>query len=145
MTSNYSEQISQAMARLREQQEHMAESTAALQSATASATSKDRLVTAKVGPQGQVLSLAFHNTGYRDMAPAELSAVLVDVLNRARADMGEQISTAMKSFAGLGDALRVSMTGGTELDELLAPLHAMRPANTESPVRITSKQEEYDG
>jgi DNA-binding protein YbaB len=144
MTINYSEQIAQAMARLQEQQERMAETTAQLRDATASATSKDRLVTAKVGPQGQVVALTFHNTGYRDMAPAELSAVLLDVLNRARADLGEQISTAMKSFTGLGDALRVSMTGGTELDALLAPLHAMRPG-AESPVRITSRQEEYDG
>jgi DNA-binding protein YbaB len=144
LATDYSEHIAQTMARLREQQERMAETTARLQRADASATSKDRMVTAKVGPQGQVLSLTFHHSGYRGMAPAELSAVLVDVLNRARAEMGEQIAEAMRSFTGLGDLLRTSMSGGTELDEILAPLHAMRPS-TDAPVRITTTTEEYDG
>lgn len=122
----------------------MAQSTSELESATASATSKDRLVTAKVGAQGQVVSLTFHTSGYRTMTPAELSAVLVDVLNRARADLGARITEAMKEFEGLGDVLRASMTAGTALDEVLAPLQAMRPV-AHQPVRITAKQEEYDG
>jgi DNA-binding protein YbaB len=142
---SYPEQIEQAVQRLREHQERMAEVTARLRTATASATSKDRMVTATVGPQGQVVSLSFHNSDYRSMASAELSAVLVEVLNRARADIGERVIESMKAFTGLGDALRVSMTGGTDLDTLLAPLHAMRPAVPEQPVRIAARQEEYDG
>jgi DNA-binding protein YbaB len=145
MTTNYSEQITQSLERLREHQERMAAATAELQASTASATSKDRLVTAKVGPQGQVVSITFHTDGYRAMAPAELSAALVEVLNRARADMGERVIEAMRPFTGLGESLRASMAGGTELDTLLAPLHAMRPPRTDQPVKITAKQEEYDG
>src|SRR4051794_8018756 len=100
------------MENLREQEAKVEEVRNELQAVTAAVTSKDRMVTAKVGPQGQVVSLTCHNTGYRSMAPAELSAVLVDVLNTARADMGEKITESMNSFKGLGDVLRQSMTGG---------------------------------
>lgn len=143
MPTDYTEQIAEALAQVREQQEQMAKAAAELRAATASATSKDRLVTAKVGPQGQVLSLTFHTTAYRAMAPAELAAILVDTLNRARADIGERVTQSMKSFAGLGEALRSSLVGGSELDEVLAPLQAMRPVK-EQPVRIVVKQEEFD-
>jgi DNA-binding protein YbaB len=144
--SPFAEQIEQAMTTLREQQAKLAEATAELQASTASVTSKDRMVTAVVGGQGQVVSLTFNTTAYRSMAPAELSKVLTDVLNEARADMGAKVLESMRSFDGLGEMLRGSMTGGTELDELLAPLQAMRPdyAAAEAKRRGT-RQEEFRG
>ena len=145
MTSPFADQIAQAMESLREQQAKMEEVRNELQAATASVTSKDRMVTAKVGPQGQVVALTFHTTAYRSMAPAQLSAVLVDVLNTARADMGEKITESMKSFRGVGDLLRHSMTGGTTLDEVLAPLRAMRPAVDDGDEKTATKQEEFNG
>jgi DNA-binding protein YbaB len=146
MSTSFTEQIEQAMTRLRAQQERVAEVTAELNASTASVTSKDRMVTVKVGPQGQLVSLTFHTTDYRTMAPAQLSAVLTDVLNQARADMGERVAATMRSFEGVGDALRVSMTGGTELDTLLAPLYAMRPKTADDKARTgRTKQEEFNG
>jgi DNA-binding protein YbaB len=144
--SPFAEQIEQTMAALREQQAKIAETTKELQASTVSVTSKDRMITAVVGAQGQVVSLAFHTTGYRSMAPAELSKALTDVLNEARADMGEKVTESMRSFQGLGEMLRNSMTGGTELDELLAPLQAMRPsAKRDEARRGNKRQEEFRG
>ncbi|GJF32999.1 hypothetical protein KNE206_56990 [Kitasatospora sp. NE20-6] len=134
------------MAAMAEQRTKMEEARRELEKATASATSKDRLITAKVGPQGQVVSLTFHNTGYREMAPVQLGALLTDVLNEARASMGEKVIASMKSFQGLGDILRDSMTGGTDLDELLAPLRAMKPDfDAEEAKKDSAKQEEFNG
>ncbi|MFF7634569.1 YbaB/EbfC family nucleoid-associated protein [Kitasatospora sp. NPDC008050] len=144
--SPFTEQIEQTMANLREQQAKIAEATKELQTSTASITSKDRMVTAVVGAQGQVVSLTFHTTAYRSMAPAELSKVLTDVLNEARADMGAKVTESMRSFQGLGEMLRNSMTGGTELDELLAPLQAMRPSVARGQAeRQHGRQEEFRG
>ncbi|MEU3570045.1 YbaB/EbfC family nucleoid-associated protein [Kitasatospora sp. NPDC036755] len=149
MTFSYAEQIEQAMAALAEQQDRMAAAAQELQAATASATSKDRMVTATVGAQGQVVSLVFHTTAYRTMAPAQLGTVLADVLNTARADLGEQVAAAMGQFDGLGETLRASMTDGTELDELFAPLKAMRPGYAEAEAaeerRKRDRQEEFRG
>ncbi|WP_051969509.1 YbaB/EbfC family nucleoid-associated protein [Kitasatospora azatica] len=143
--SPFADQIEQAMATLREQQARMAETTRELQASTASVTSKDRMVTAVVGAQGEVVSLTFHTTAYRSMAPAQLAGILTEVLNEARADLGAKVLEAMRSFEGLGEALRTSMTGGTELDELLAPLQAMRPSHAAAEARRTARQEEFRG
>lgn len=146
MTTPFAEQIEQAMAALQEQQTRMAEVTRELAAATASVTSKDRMVTAKVGAQGQVLSLTFHTTAYRSMAPTQLAAVLTDVLNEARADIGDRVAESMSSFRGIGESLRTSMTGGTELEELLAPLRSMRPGfDEEEARRRRDRQEEFRG
>ncbi|MBD0671491.1 YbaB/EbfC family nucleoid-associated protein [Streptomyces sp. CBMA156] len=149
MSFSYAEQIEQAMAALAEQQVKMAEAAKELQAATASATTKDRMVTATVGAQGQVVSLVFHTTAYRSMAPAQLGTVLADVLNTARADLGERMTERMGAFSGLGETLRASMTGGTELDELFAPLRDMRPGFAEDAAaeerRRRDRQEEFRG
>ncbi|MDH6707802.1 DNA-binding protein YbaB [Kitasatospora sp. MAA19] len=155
MTFSFEEQLAQAMAAMEEQQAKMAEMARELQVATASATTKDRMVTAKVGAQGEVLALTFHTTAYQEMAPAELAAVLKDVLNEAKARMGERISQSMRSFDGVGETLRLAVTGereedpllsalgGLDLDALLAPLTAMRPGADRA--RTSHKQDEFNG
>ncbi|MEU1506831.1 YbaB/EbfC family nucleoid-associated protein [Kitasatospora sp. NPDC005748] len=157
MSHSFEDQLNQAMASLEEQKERLAESTRKMQAMTASATSKDRMVTAKVGPQGELLALSFHTTAYQSMAPAQLSTVLKDVLNEAKARMGDQITAEMRSFEGVGETLRMDFTGergdeeeglfgiggGLDLDVLLAPLTAMRPgADRTAKAR---SQEEFNG
>ncbi|MFE6054950.1 YbaB/EbfC family nucleoid-associated protein [Kitasatospora sp. NPDC056446] len=155
MSYSFEDQLNQAMASLAEQQEKLAESTRRMQAMTAAATSKDRMVTAKVGPQGELLALSFHTTAYQSMAPAELSTVLKDVLNEAKARMGDQITAEMRGFEGVGDALRMGFTGerededpfgadgGLDLEALLAPLTAMRPGADRT--GKSHKQEEFNG
>ncbi|WP_371521982.1 YbaB/EbfC family nucleoid-associated protein [Kitasatospora sp. NBC_01300] len=155
MTFSFEEQLAQAMESLAEQQAKMAEATEQLRAMTASATSKDRTVTAKVGSQGEVLALTFHSTAYRSMAPAQLSALLVDVLNEAKARMGEQVIASMRAFEGVGETLRMNFTGerededlfaagGLDLESLLAPLTAMRPG-ADPAAKQAHKQEEFNG
>ncbi|MFE2413408.1 YbaB/EbfC family nucleoid-associated protein [Kitasatospora sp. NPDC059408] len=141
--SPFAQQIEEAMETLRVQQARIEEATRKLQAETVSVTSKDRMITAVLGAQGEVVSLTFHTTAYRSMAPAQLSAALTDVLNRARADMGAKVTESLGTFEGLGEMLRTSMTGGTELDELLAPLQAMRPGPGAGARR--ERQEEFRG
>ncbi|MBV6699317.1 YbaB/EbfC family nucleoid-associated protein [Kitasatospora aureofaciens] len=156
MSYSFEEQLNQAMASLAEQQERLAESTRKMRAMTASATSKDRMVTAKVGSQGELLALTFHTTAYQSMAPAQLGTVLKDVLNEAKARMGDQITAEMRTFEGVGESLRMNFTGergdeelfgaggGLDLDALLAPLTAMRPGADQAP-KSSRKQEEFNG
>ncbi|MFG3053090.1 YbaB/EbfC family nucleoid-associated protein [Kitasatospora sp. NPDC048239] len=154
MEFSFEEHLAKAMASLEEQQARMAAMTGELQRSSASVTTKDRLVTAQVGPQGQVIALTFHTTAYQEMAPAHLAAVLKDVLNEAQARMGEKVAAAMRSFDGVGESLRLAFTGeredellggsgGLDLDALLAPLTAMRPGADGT--KRSDKQEEFNG
>ncbi|MED7955017.1 MULTISPECIES: YbaB/EbfC family nucleoid-associated protein [unclassified Streptomyces] len=146
MSNPFADQIAQTMEAMRDQLAKAEETQAELEKLTASVTSKDRLVTVKVGPQGQVLALTFHTTGYRDKAPAELGALLTDLLNEARAKVGEQVAARIREFEGIGDTLRLSMTGGSDLDDLLEPLWAMRPGYADDvEKKKTRKQEEFGG
>ncbi|MFC8448890.1 YbaB/EbfC family nucleoid-associated protein [Kitasatospora sp. NPDC057223] len=145
MSFSFAEQLESVMAEMMEQQARMLAAQQELQAATASAMSKDRMVTAKVGPQGEVVSLTFHTSDYRTMAPAQLATVLTDVLNEARARMGEQVMKSMSAFEGVGDLLRESLTGPTDLDEVLAPLIAMRPQRGEGLKPARTKQEDFNG
>jgi DNA-binding protein YbaB len=144
MSSPLADQVEQAMVRLKDHRARMEEVRAELRQATASVMSKDRMVTAKVGPQGEVVSLTFHTTAYRTMAPAQLADVLTEVLNEARARVGEQVTETMRSVSGIGEVLKLSMTGGTELDELLAPLRSLRPGG-EKPDEKAKRQDEFNG
>ncbi|MFJ8622597.1 YbaB/EbfC family nucleoid-associated protein [Kitasatospora sp. NPDC093550] len=149
MDLSFAEQIEQAMAALEEQQARMARTAKELEAATASVTSKDRMVTAVVGAQGQVVSLTFHTNAYRTMAPSELGKVLTDLLNTARADLGDRVAGAMAEFKGLGETLAASMTGGSELEDLFTPLRQMRPGFADKAAaeerRKRDRQEEFRG
>ncbi|MFJ6776509.1 hypothetical protein ACIQOV_37070, partial [Kitasatospora sp. NPDC091257] len=77
------------------------------------------------------------------------SKALIDVLNTARADMGDRVAETMSGFSGLGETLAASMTGGTELDDLFAPLRQMRPGFADAAAaeerRKRDRQEEFRG
>ncbi|MFH8579371.1 YbaB/EbfC family nucleoid-associated protein [Streptomyces zaomyceticus] len=123
--------LKDAMSALHDQRDRMLAAKRELDAATASVTSKDRMVSVTVGPQGQVVSMTFHTKAYQSMAPAELAAALIAVLNEARAKMGSHVIEHIKGFQDFGGHLR-SVTGlaGTpdDMDELLKPLRAMAPS-----------------
>lgn len=79
-------------------------------------------MTVVVGAQGEVREFRFHDGSYRDLPPAELSALLVELVNAARREMAATVAREMGPLAGFGDALRESMTGGTELERMFAPV-----------------------
>ncbi|RKT16551.1 DNA-binding protein YbaB [Streptomyces sp. 1114.5] len=146
MSNPFADQIAQAMAEMQTELARAEELQKEMFELTASVTSKDRLVTVKVGSQGQVVSMTFHTDGYREMAPAELAKVLTDTLNEARAKVGEDVAERIGRFDGLGETLRLNMTGGTELDEILAPLWAMKPDyQPEDQKKKADRQEEFRG
>ena len=60
-----------------------------------SVRSRDRSLTVGLGAGGALTELTFHTTAYRDMAPAELSRLLLDTVTAARAEYAEQVADAM--------------------------------------------------
>ena len=70
---------------------------------SATMTSAQGLVTVTVGAGGEVRSLLFNSHGYRKMPAAELSHVILDTINRARASIMAQLIGELpdSTFAGL--------------------------------------------
>ncbi|GAA2025187.1 hypothetical protein GCM10009839_23990 [Catenulispora yoronensis] len=57
--------------------------------------SRDRALTVGLGPGGVLTELTFHTTAYREMAPAELSRLVLDTVAAARAEYAAQVAKAM--------------------------------------------------
>lgn len=79
-------------ARLRRIEQEAAKTRAALNTVHGTASSRDRMLTVEVGPAGDVELLDFRGTGYRTMAPAELSALVVGTVQAAWADARAQVA-----------------------------------------------------
>jgi DNA-binding protein YbaB len=124
MSSTFEAHVQQAMNRLAEHRERLLATSRELAAATSSVTSKDRMVTVTIGAKGEIGSLVFNTRAYRNMAPAELSSVLIDVLNRARGQMADKVASAYGSVTGLGPSVGDVLRGGTELDDVIGSLRA---------------------
>jgi|HubBroStandDraft_3_1064219.scaffolds.fasta_scaffold243029_2 DNA-binding protein YbaB len=74
-----------AMEELRLGQERLKSVRQKLEGQTTKVTSKDGMISITLDAAGEVTSIAFNTQKWRRMAPAELGAVLVEALRRARA------------------------------------------------------------
>ncbi len=149
------EQLQSAMAELAEHTERIQEVQKELGRARASATSKDRMVTATVSAHGEITDLKFHTEDYRSMPPAQLGAVLMATVNAARTKMSSQVGGKVRPLMQQQDSLADGMFGGSSVEDLLAPLRAMRPQGLADTVlgdggrpktaRKYEDEEEFDG
>ncbi|MFC7742970.1 YbaB/EbfC family nucleoid-associated protein [Nocardiopsis composta] len=119
--------MARELERLRETQRSLAEASANLESATAEAVSRDRTVSAKVNAKGEITELKFHTSKYRTMAPAELSAAVLDVIGRARAEMEQQVADAFGSLAPGTPESRAEVIRGGDPSAFLADLGLDEP------------------
>ena len=125
MTSPLQEQLNVAMAEVHEYQGKLLAARQEAMDATVSVRSKDRLITVTVAGQGDVKEIKFHSTGYAGMPAAQLSAVLVETIAKAREELSAKVRGAFAPLSGAGTSIRESMLGGSELGELMGPLRDM--------------------
>jgi DNA-binding protein YbaB len=138
VSGHLSDQIAEAMTNLRQHQQNLRTAQEQLQKRKTSATARDRSVTVVVGSQGELREITFHTDSYRQMAPKELSDLLVKLTTQAREEMAGIVAETFAPLSGMGAALRSSLAGGSELDDVLA---RMREAIDTRPAR--HDEEEY--
>ncbi|MGW9350123.1 YbaB/EbfC family nucleoid-associated protein [Nocardiopsis flavescens] len=117
------------MERLQQTIRAYSERSASLASESAEAVSKDRLVTARIDSAGELVGLKFNTQGYRDMAPAELSTAIMDVVRRARAVMAERVTAAYQPFAPNGVDVAAAIKGDLDPAALFAELDLPMPSD----------------
>jgi DNA-binding protein YbaB len=105
-------QMERSLEQLRQSQERLAEASANLESVTAEAASKDRMLSVTVNARGEIAERRFHTEKYRMMAPAELAAAIIEVVERARRDVAQQVSTAMGTLVPGDSAAREQAVAG---------------------------------
>jgi DNA-binding protein YbaB len=98
MSTPFQQQMETALADLRAKRTRIQAASEQLAKTTGTATSKDRSVEAVVDNQGKLTSLKLKGTGYRKLAPAELSARIVETVRAAQDAAARQAS---ESLAGL--------------------------------------------
>ena len=122
MSSPIREQMEAELRRLDTTLRELVEAGGDLESATEEATARNRLVTAKVDATGDLAELVFHTDGYQNMAAAELSATVVEVIARAQRRMAERAVQAYDFASPEGVDASAVLRGEMDVDEALRAL-----------------------
>lgn len=91
--------------RLREMREELRE-------VTATARSKDGMVTVVVGPRGQVRDIRLDDRVYERLSAAKLSRKILELIDTAGRDVADRTRELAKPFAAEGTSLAEIVGGG---------------------------------
>jgi DNA-binding protein YbaB len=100
--SEYDDAVEKLMAEYQQQLEKLGEHQRKMSELTGTAASQRKQVSVTVGPQGELLELKFLTDAYREMAPAELSKIIIDTFSAARNALVAQQRELMAANAPAG-------------------------------------------
>jgi DNA-binding protein YbaB len=118
MSAQPHESFQDAVNELRRSQERLRSLREQMQSKATKVTSKDGMVTVTLDGKSEVTSITFNTAKFRRMAPAELSAVLVETISRARIEGRSRVIDAYKSMFPKGMDIDGIMTGKFDADKI---------------------------
>jgi DNA-binding protein YbaB len=128
MSAQPHESFEEAVNELRRSQERLQSLRGELQSKATKVTSKDGMVTVTLDGKSEVTSISFNSAKFRRMAPAELGAVLVETISRARGEGRSRVIDAYKSMFPKGMDIDAIMNGKFNANKIFDD--AMRQAET---------------
>ncbi|GAA3438160.1 YbaB/EbfC family nucleoid-associated protein [Kutzneria kofuensis] len=112
--SEYDDAVEKLMAEYQQQLEKLGEHQRKMSELTGTGVSQRKQVSVTVGAQGQLMELKFLTDSYRDMAPAELSNLIIDTFAAARNELIKQQRELMAANAPAG--LNVDALFGPDAD-----------------------------
>lgn len=111
-----------ALARLSEIRAQADEANQALAAGSHTQVSKRKLLSVTVGLAGELQSLTFNGEAYRSLAPAELSALIVETVAAARQSAHDKASGLLADVFPEAGADFDAMTGARNLDDFMTGL-----------------------
>ncbi|MBB4687600.1 YbaB/EbfC family nucleoid-associated protein [Amycolatopsis jiangsuensis] len=120
MSSQYEKMLEDAMGAYQRQREHFDETRNEVDTATSSATSARREVTATVGRTGELTELSFPTGAYKRMAPAELASVIVQTVAAAREKSVAAAAELMAPMLPPGISAEDLMSGKVDVNALFS-------------------------
>lgn len=119
MFSSLHNEMNEALTSLRADQERIAAALGKLNDVTASATTKDRTVKATVDGQGRLVELAIQGQKWREMAPKELCAKIVEVVTEAQLQASAASVGLMAGLVPAGVDLEQLRVDGPDLEAMI--------------------------
>jgi DNA-binding protein YbaB len=117
MRMDYDETMQGALAELRQKQARLREMRERASETQTKVRSADGMVTVVVDGRGELTSITFNTAKWRRMAPAELSALLVQTITKARADSRNEMLRNYHEFMPKG-LLPRSADGQLNFDQM---------------------------
>jgi DNA-binding protein YbaB len=117
MSAQPHESFEEAVNELRRSQERMRKLRDQMQSKATKVTSKDGMITVTLDGKSELTAIAFNTAKFRRMAPAELSAVLIETINRARSEGRARTVDAFRSMFPSGMDIDAIMAGKFSVDK----------------------------
>ncbi|WP_049570411.1 YbaB/EbfC family nucleoid-associated protein [Nonomuraea sp. SBT364] len=90
--------LEQLVQEVNQQTEQLARMQEKMRDLSATARSKDGMVTVTVGPRGEVRTIEFDPRVYRKLSPSELSALIVEQIGRATSQVSGEMKELMHPF-----------------------------------------------
>lgn len=119
MYSSFHDDIGELLANLREQRGKLVDSMQEMRAVTASATTKDRMMRATVDSRGRLTELVLRGNRWRELAPTEFAARLVEVVSQAQENAVDGVVELAAEVTPEGMDFRALMAGELNVDELL--------------------------
>ena len=119
MFSPLHNEMTDAIKELRARQEQLTAAFGKVEDVAASATTKDRLIRATVDGQGRLTELAFEGQRWREMAPKELAAKIVEVVGDAQRKAAASVQELMSGLIPAGVDLDKLRETGPDLDAMI--------------------------
>lgn len=119
MFSPLHNEMTDALRELRARQERIAEAFGRVHEVSTSATTKDRTIKATVDGQGRLTDLAFEGRRWREMAPKELGAKIVEVVADAQQQAATRVNELMTGLVPEGVDLDRLRDVGPDLDDMV--------------------------
>lgn len=108
--------IRQAAEDLDRKQQRLREIRAELANSSTKVSSTDRMLTVELDGAGELTSITFNSAKFRRLAPAELGAVLVETIKRARVESRQRVLSAYKDLLPVG--VREVVNGKPDVDAM---------------------------
>jgi DNA-binding protein YbaB len=119
MFSPLHNEMAEAMSDLRAKQEQITSVFGKLRESTTSAATKDRSIKATVDGQGRLTDLTFNGQRWREMAPKELGAKIVEVVADAQQRAAASVNEMMAGLVPEGIDLDRLREVGPDLDAMI--------------------------
>ncbi|MER6992723.1 YbaB/EbfC family nucleoid-associated protein [Saccharopolyspora hirsuta] len=119
MFSSMHNDMTEALQELRAKQDELTTAFGKLDEVTASATTKDRAIRATVDGRGKLTDLELTGQRWRDMAPKELGAKIVEVVGDAQRQAAAAVDEVMGGLAPDGVDLQQLRENGPDLAAMI--------------------------
>lgn len=120
MSTPLHNELASALADLRAQQGAIEDALGRMRAVEATATSEDRLVEASVDGQGRLTGVRLAGRRWRELAPKELCARIVEVVNRAQDKAAAETAALAGGLMPQGMDLAALRGPGPDLEAMFA-------------------------